>query len=212
MINNGRDRLVWAFGLSIGLNLAFAGWWGARTWRHSQASHVAQHRGRSTHSRHLPQDAVEATGRDRGQLEKQGKEQSRVRGKRGRGHRRGGLSWLSPADRQSLRAQNKLLKQSRQQAETLLRAENFDAGGFAAHLEQLRLKNSGIQREVHRLLLKEAEDGSVTERRELAERSWAGFARGAMSRGGKRGRRHKRQRKVISGGSSKNSIGSEVLP
>lgn len=183
MLGKNRDRLVWALGLSIGLNLAFAGWLAAQSWRRSRAwRHVQK-----------DQSAFEVPAVS-GKAPPAEKREGRRRGRLSR-RRRGGLGWLPPAERKSLRAQHKVLKESRQQAEALLRAEEFDAPRFAGQLEQLRLKTSEIQREVHRILAKEAQSGSVEARRELAEHSWAAFSRGGRVGGVKRGRRQERRRR-----------------
>jgi uncharacterized membrane protein len=82
------------------------------------------------------------------------------------------MRWLSDAERAELRPRRKALRNTRQEAEQMLRAEQFEPERFRAALAALRVETEQIQASVHELLIRRAASMNVEERRRLADSNW----------------------------------------
>ena len=132
--------------VSVALNLFFLGVATSWAWHRR---HDSKGRGRTEQARKLgPAEARRAGGNPRPD------------------------AWLSDAERAELRPRRKALKGLRLDAETLLRADTFDAEKFKASLAALRTENDAIQASLHELLTQRASAAGLEERRRLADVNW----------------------------------------
>jgi uncharacterized membrane protein len=137
-----RRWLSIAFGISVALNLFFAGLFSAR---------VLQHRDpRAERPGHGPVDAGPRRFRQRPRP----------------------FAWMSDAERDELRPRRRDLRTTRAAAEEALRAEPFDLERLRSALGDLRRDTDAIQASVHEYMLRRAAGMSTEERRRLADAQW----------------------------------------
>lgn len=153
---------VIVLGLSVGLNLFFVGWYGARALAHREM--------RSEHADHGP-----AGG-----------------GPRRGWQRQRPFDWMSENERAELRPRRKGLRSARRDAEQALRAEPFDAEQLRRALGVLRTETDAIQGSVHEYMVRRASAMDAAGRQHLADKQWGperGPGRGPESprRGPERG-------------------------
>lgn len=133
---------VIVLGLSVGLNLFFAGWYGARALSH----------------REIRLDRAEH-GPERG-------------GPRRAGLRQRPFDWMSENERAELRPRRKGLRSARRDAEQALRAEPFDAERLRRALGVLRTETDAIQGSVHEYMIRRASAMDAAGRQHLADKQW----------------------------------------
>jgi uncharacterized membrane protein len=132
-------------GISVGLNLFFLGWYGARALSHRELrpEHVA-------HGEHGP-----AGG-----------------GPRRAWQRPRPFEWMSEDERAELRPRRRGLRSARRDAEQALRAEPFDAERLRRSLSVLRGESDAIQSSVHEYMVRRASAMDAAGRQHLADVQW----------------------------------------
>jgi uncharacterized membrane protein len=133
---------VLVLGLSVGLNLFFVGWYGARAFSHREM-------------RHERPDHGPAMG-----------------GPRRSGLRQRPFDWMSESERAELRPRRKGLRSARRDAEQALRAEPFDAEQLRRALGVLRTETDAIQGSVHEYMVRRASAMDAAGRQHLADKQW----------------------------------------
>ena len=133
---------VIVLGVSVGLNLFFLGWYGARA--------LQQREMRGDRTEHGP-----AGG-----------------GPRRVWQRPRPFEWMSENERDELRPHRKGMRSARRDAEQALRAEPFDAERLRRALGVLRTETDAIQGSVHEYMVRRASAMDAAERQHLADVQW----------------------------------------